>query len=365
MQDTLYVGVDAHKKRSHVAVMDQGGTVLKSVDIPSSRSGVAGALGRYKRPIKAVLEASYAWEPMHDWLDEFADEVVLAHPLKVRAIADARIKTDKLDARVLAHLLRADLIPPAYVPNRDTRRVKRVLRQRCFLIRVRTMVKNRIAALLAWNSVQRPDVSTLYGKVGRAFLSAVELPEVDRSLLNEDLELLDAIQQRVAATENLIAKLSKGDPIIEWLSSLPGIGDFFAVLLRYEIDEISRFRTPKKLASYVGIVPSVYQSANRCFHGRLTKQGNKHLRWAMIEAVTPAIRHSPYFRRYYERIKRSSGSLCDWECTRTGNRQFGIELARQAPRHSSIPSARSRYPCVQDRELRHLCSGVSQLGNWA
>ncbi len=308
MQDTLYVGVDVHKKRSHVAVMDQGGTVLKSVDIPSSRSGVAGALGRYKRPIKAVLEASYAWEPMHDWLEEFADEVVLAHPLKVRAIADARIKTDKLDARVLAHLLRADLIPTAYVPNRDTRRVKRVLRQRCFLIRVRTMVKNRIAALLAWNSVQRPDVSTLYGKVGRAFLSTVELPDVDRSLLDEDLELFDAIQQRVGATEDLIAKLSKGDPIIEWLSSLPGIGDFFAVLLRYEIDDINRFRTPKKLASYVGIVPSVYQSANRCFHGRLTKQGNKHLRWAMIEAVTPAVRSSRYFRRSYERIKRSSGT---------------------------------------------------------
>ncbi|MCO6438531.1 MAG: transposase [Phycisphaerae bacterium] len=157
----MYEGVDAQRKRSHVAVMDRDETLLKSVDIPSSRPGVADTLGRYKRPIKAVLEASYAWEPMHHWLDEFADEVVLAHPLKVRAIADTRIKTDKFDACVLAHLLRADLIPTAYVPSRDTRRVKRVLRQRCFLIRVRTMVKNRIAALLSWNSVQRPNVSRL------------------------------------------------------------------------------------------------------------------------------------------------------------------------------------------------------------
>ena len=96
--------------------------------------------------------------------------------------------------------------------------------------------------------------------------------------------------------------------MIEWLSSLPGIGAFFAVVLRYEIDDIHRFPTPKKLASYVGLVPSTYQSGNRCFHGRLTKQGNKLLRWAMIEAVTPAVRSSPYFRRYYERINRSSGT---------------------------------------------------------
>ena len=81
MQNTLYVGVDAHKNRSHVVVMNQGGTVLKCVDIASSRSGVAGALGRQEGSIRAVLKASYAWEPMHDWLDEFVDEVVLAHPL--------------------------------------------------------------------------------------------------------------------------------------------------------------------------------------------------------------------------------------------------------------------------------------------
>ena len=118
MQETLFVGVDAHKKRSYVAVLVHDGVFLKSTEIPNSRSGVQSVLGRYNVPIRAVLEASYAWEPMHDWLEEFTEEVTLAYPLKVRAIAEARIKTDKLDASKLAHLLRADLIPSAFVRYR-------------------------------------------------------------------------------------------------------------------------------------------------------------------------------------------------------------------------------------------------------
>jgi len=173
----LYVGVDAHRKRSRVAVMDGNGGLLKNVEVSSTRAGFTEALGRYRRPMKAVVEASYDWEPVYDWLDELAEEVVLAHPLKVRPIADARIKTDKIDAEILAHLLRADLIPEAYVPEQETRVVKRALRQRRFQVQVRGMVKNRISAPLSRNSVERPKVSDLFGTRGQAFLAAVELPE--------------------------------------------------------------------------------------------------------------------------------------------------------------------------------------------
>jgi len=304
----LYVGVDAHKKRSRVAVMDVDGRLLKNVEIASSRNGVNQALGRYRRPMTAVLEASYAWEPMYDWLDEVAEEVTLAHPLKVRAIADARIKTDKIDAETLAHLLRADLIPAAYAPGQETRQVKRVLRQRRFQVQVRGMVKNRILALLSRNAVERPKLSNLFGKRGRAFLATVALPEVERRLVDEDLLLLDTMEGHIGKTEGLIEELSKNDPVIERLRSIPGIGRFFGVLLRYEIDDIERFWAPKKLAAYAGLVPSTYQSSDRCFHGRLTKQGNRHIRWAAVEAVTPAARYSAYFRRYYQRIKHKAGT---------------------------------------------------------
>lgn len=308
MHKMLYVGVDAHKETCQVTVMDEGGEVLKRTRVATSRAGMQKALGRYRRPLKSVVEASYSWGPVYDWLEEVSEEVVLAHPGKVRAIAEARIKTDKIDSETLAHLLRADLIPAAYAPSKDVRAIKRVLRQRLFLVRVRGMVKNRVSALLAQHSVERPEVSDLYGKAGWAWLETVELPAPDGRLLEEDLELLKVLQERIAATEGLIKELSRGDEAVGRLESLPGIGAFFSVLLRYEVDDIRRFRSAKKFAGYTGLVPSTYASGNRQVHGRLTKQGNKWLRWALVEAVTPATRKSRWLRQYYERIKHRRGA---------------------------------------------------------
>ncbi len=244
---------------------------------------------------------------MYDWLDEIADEVVLAHPGKVRAIADARIKTDKIDSATLAHLLRADLIPAAYAPSKEVRAIKRVLRQRMFLVRVQTMLKNRIGALLSQHAVEFPEVSDLYGKAGMAWLRTLPLPDPDGQLLAEDLKLLEVLHDRIAATNSQLKNLTAGDPAVKWLASLPGIGAFFSVLIRYEVDDIDRFREARKFASYTGLVPSTYASGQRMVHGRLTKQGNKWLRWTFIEAVTPAICHSPFLRRYYEKIKARRG----------------------------------------------------------
>lgn len=303
----LYVGVDAHKATAQITIMDESGKIVKRKRVVSSAAGVSEVLGAYREPMKAVLEASYSWGPMYDWLDDIADEVVLAHPGKVRAIADARIKTDKIDSATLAHLLRADLIPEAYAPSKEIRAVKRVLRQRLFLVRVQTMVKNRIQALLSQHTVEFPDVSDLYGKAGMAWLRALQLPAPDGQLLREDLTLLEMLRARITATEGMIKELAAGDEAVGWLTSLPGIGAFFSVLIRYEVDDIGRFRDAKKFASYTGLVPSTYASGPRLVHGRLTKQGNKWLRWAFVEAVTPAICHSPFLRRYYEKIKARRG----------------------------------------------------------
>lgn len=303
----LYVGVDAHKKTSHVTVMDGTGKVLRRKRVHSSPSGLQEVLGSYQKPMRAVLEASYTWGPMYDWLAELADEVVLAHPRKVRAIAEARIKTDKIDSEVLAHLLRADLIPEAYAPSKEVRAVKRVLRQRMFFVRLQTMVKNRIQALLSQHAMALPDVSDLFGKAGLRWLTGLEFPEPDRRVFREDLTLLEVLQQRIAATESLIAEIAAGDGVVPWLASLPGIGDFLSVLIRYEVDAVQRFPEAKKFVSYTGLVPSTYASGERMVHGRLTKQGNKWLRWAFIEAVGPAVRKSPYLRRHYERIKARRG----------------------------------------------------------
>jgi len=304
----LFVGVDAHKESSHVTVMDERGQVLPRKSISSTREGVHSVLDGHSEPFKAVVEASYGWGPMYDWLDEMAQEVVLAHPLKVRAIAEARIKTDKIDSEILAHLLRADLVPAAYAPDRSVRAIKPVLRQRLFLVRVRTMVKNRAQALLARHALARPQVSDLYGKEGMRWLKSIELPVPDGKLLEEDLSLIAMLEERIATTEGLIEELCRGDEAVRWLRSLPGIGKFLSVLIRYEIDEIGRFRTAKKLAAYTGLVPSTYASGARLVHGRLTKEGNKWLRWTFIEAASSAIRVSHPLRRHYEAVKQRHGT---------------------------------------------------------
>ena len=303
----LFIGVDAATVHSQITVMDEAGKVLQRKRVPSSQAGIQAVLGQYQEPMKAVLEASYNWGPLYDWLAEVADEVVLAHPTKVRAIAEARIKTDAIDSETLAHLLRADLIPAAHAPSKDVRARKRVLRQRMFFVRIQTMLKNRIHALLSQHALERPAVSDLYGKAGLAWLRTLQLPEPDGRLLQEDLGFLEVVQQRIKVTEGLLKELAAGDEAVTWLASLPGIGPFFSVLIRYEVDDITRFREAKKFASYTGLVPSTYASGERQVHGRLTKQGNKWLRWAFIEAVPPALCTSAFLRRYYDQRKARLG----------------------------------------------------------
>ena len=304
----LFLGVDAHRKTSQLTVMDAAGTILKRQRIPSSSECFRAALSQYREPIKAVLEASYNWGPIYDWLDELVEDVVLAHPQKVRAIADARIKTDTIDSATLAHLLRADLIPEAYAPSKEVRAIKRVLRQRMFLVRVQTMVKNRVRALLAQHAIAVPEVSDLFGKAGFQWLRELILPEPDGGLLADDLELLQILRARIAAATAGIQELAIGDDVVCWLASVPGIGPFFSVMIRYEVDDIRRFRAAKKFASHTGLVPSTYASGSRVTHGRVTKRGNKWLRWAFIEAVTPATRSAPALRRYYDKIKARRGT---------------------------------------------------------
>jgi transposase len=306
-----YVGVDYHQKYSYLAVMDERGQVLREGTVENRKEAVAKFLGGAdgQGNSAAVLEATRNWTVMHDWLEGLVDEVHLAHPQKVKAIAEAKIKTDKIDARVLAHLLRTDLLPEAYVASPRAREVRSVLRQRMFLVRVRTMVKNRIRGLLdRYPELQssRPN-QELFGPKGLAWLRQVALKATDRRMLDEDPKLLQELHQHIAESDELVDGLAQEDGRVKLLKTIPGIGDFFAVLIAYEVDEISRFAHEKKFFSYLGLIPSTYASGGRTFHGRLTKQGNKYLRWALVEAVWPAIRTDRAMRGYFERIRAQKG----------------------------------------------------------
>jgi transposase len=304
-----YIGVDYHKRYSYIVVKDEEGQVEHKGTVNNTRDELRRFLAPY-RPGKAVLEATRNWGLMYDWLEELLDDVALAHPLKVKAIAEARIKTDKISADILADLLRADLLPRAYAPSKQTRDFKNVLRQRMFLVRVQTMVKNRIYDILDRHPEvlsQAPEVSDLFGAGGREWLGQIVLPGEDNRLLACELELLKLLRERISQSNGVVKDIAKKDGRARRLKSIPGIGPFFSVLILYEIDDISRFRDEKKLCSYAGLVPLTHASGGKVFHGRITRTGSKWLRWAAIEAAQTAVRSNPEFHAYYQRIRTRKG----------------------------------------------------------
>jgi len=150
--------------------------------------------------------------------------------------------------------------------------------------------------------------SDLFGKSGMKWLAQVELPVQERRLLNGELELLSLLNDRIKGSDRWLSELAKDNKEVNLLRSVPGIGLFLAVLIWAEIDGIERFSDPKKLASYAGLVPSTYSSGGKTYHGRLTKQGNKWIRWAVIEAALPATRSDYWLRSHYEQIKIKKGA---------------------------------------------------------
>jgi transposase len=304
-----YIGVDYHKRYSYVVVKDEQGKREQKGMVNNTKEEFENFLKPYL-PGKAALEATRNWGLIYDWLEEILDDVALAHPLKVRAIAEARIKTDKISADILADLLRSNLLPEAYVPDKKTRDAKNILRQRMFFVRIQTMVKNRIHTILDRHPEtlsQAPHVSDLFGASGMEWLGKVVLPGEDNRLLISELELLEILKQKVSQSNETVSELGRGDNEAKLLRSIPGLGAFFSVLVAKEIDDIGRFKGDKKLCAYAGLVPSTHASGGRIYHGRIIKTGNKWLRWAVIEAVPHAIRSDPELYAYYERVRLKRG----------------------------------------------------------
>lgn len=306
----MYVGIDYHKKYSVLSAMDEQGHRVREARIDGNTpDGFESFFASLGGPAKAVLEACWNWGYLYDLLEgmEGIEELVLAHPYKTRVIADAQIKTDRLDARALANLLRGNLIPSAHIPTRETRSRKDLLRQRLFWVRLRTRVRNRIHALLArQRSVSLPQVSDLFGAKGMTFLSELKLPEPDGTLLHQDLAVLRVLKEQVREVEERVQEELGDDPAYRRVKSMPGMGPILGAVVATEIDGVHRFPSPSRLCAYAGLVPTTYASGGKVSHGRLLPMCNKWLRWAFIEAAWVAIGCSPYFGGMY-RHHRSRG----------------------------------------------------------
>jgi len=233
-----YVGIDYHKRYSVVTAIDEKGQVIRTQRLDNRPDHFQEFFSSLDGPSEAVLEATRTWGVMYDLLEETdgVESVTLAHSLKVRAIAEAKIKTDKIDSITLAQLLRVDLIPAAYIPGKETRSFKDMIRQRVFLVRMRTRLKNRIHVLLDRLHIPLPSVTDIFGKRGTNYLRSLNLPGVDGEILMENLQLQETLNSLIREAEREIESLLGEDPRVKLLRTVPGFGPILAALAALEID---------------------------------------------------------------------------------------------------------------------------------
>jgi transposase len=303
----LHVGIDMHKYFSEVAVLDDPGKVIERCKLMhDNRQSMIRFFAKYGKNAIATLEATRNWYWLYELLESVKVRSKLAHPLKVRVIAEAKLKNDKVDAWVLAHLERLDFLPEAYIPTREVRDQREALRYRISLVRARAIFKNRVHAILDKLGILH-QYTDLFGAQGLEFLQTVKLRPVYRKALDGYLAILDFLEQKIdEATKELRTSL-KPDPRVKPLMTVPGVGELTAYLLLCEIGDIKRFPVDKKLCNYAGITPAIRESAGHRWEGHITRQGNRYLRWAMVEAAQFAPRQDPALLAFFERLAGRRG----------------------------------------------------------
>lgn len=301
-----YIGVDLGKRKAVVVKKDGRGQITGRASLPVTQAALENYFSKQDRKSQVVVEATGNWMYLYESIERYTPQVVLAHPFKTRAIAEARIKTDTIDATTLAELLRLDGIAKAYIPPREVRDVRELLRYRASLVSVRVGLKNKIHAVLTKNGIECT-FSNVLGKASRQWLNTLVLRSCYRQELDGYQRLAEVLAVLIAEITGTIKAVVAENAQAQLLMSIPGISYYSALLILSEIGEIERFPNAKRLCSYAGLVPSIYSSGSKTYLGRITKQGSRWLRWILVEASTHAANGDAHLQRIYRRVSRRRG----------------------------------------------------------
>jgi len=301
---SVYVGIDVHRKRSQVAVVTGDGTVELNKNVVNGSEPMLRLIGDLPPGTPVAFEAAFGWGWLAALLEDYGFEAHLVHPLRCKAIASARLKNDKVDAATLAQLLRADLLPEAWIAPPAVRQLRALLRHRAGLVRLGTQQRNRIHAVVADFGFDRSG-SYLSGP-GRGWLAGLDLPPVSREVVADCLAVIDGLAPVIERIDGELRLHAKADPRVKVLTTLPGVGQFTALVMLAEIGDITRFGSARKLASWAGLTPTVRGSDRTVRHGHISKQGSAWLRRVMNQAAQTAKR-SPEFSATYSAIAKRRG----------------------------------------------------------
>lgn len=304
---SMFVGMDLHKNYLQIAVMNEKGEVLENSKIDNNLKQVGEFFDNLNNEkTRIVMESSCVWYNIYSYLSEKKHlNVVLSNPIKTRAIASAKIKTDKLDAVKLANLLRGGYIAECYVPDRRIVDLRELVRHRAALVRMRTKLKNRIHSIVLMKGIQ---ISSKHYSFTHLYNE--ELRTLNDYRINGYLHLIESLDSEIKIVSKEIVTLAKEDEMASLLMTIPGIGYYSALLIVSEVGDINRFPDSHHLCSYAGLIPSTHSSGGITYHGSITKRGSKYLRWIMLECVHVHIRtnKNSNISQFYTRLAKTKGN---------------------------------------------------------
>jgi len=299
-----YVGLDLHKELIEACFIDEQGKHLHRCRVAVTRESIEMFAAKWLQPSdQVVMEATTnTWE-VAELIRPRVAKVAIANPLKVKVIAEAKTKTDKVDAGVLAQLLRCNFLPEVWIPDQPIRLLREMCAHRAALTADQTRIKNRIQSLLAQRLIPVP-LRVLFNGSGRNWLSKLELATQDRARIDSYLRVLDQIESEETSLRKASTQLSYDKEQIRLLMTLPGLGAAGAQALYAALGDWHRFKDGAHAASYLGLTPSTRQSADHCYHGSITKAGNSLARWLLTQAARQVAQHPGPLGVFFRRIEK-------------------------------------------------------------
>ena len=300
-----YIGMDIHKHFTVAVVKDEQGNKLNEDKFTNSENNFNNFMQQYKpEETKIVIESTCVWEYIYEILEAKKYEVKLANPVRTRAIAEARIKTDSVDASILADLLRANLIAESYIPPKNVRRLREITRERRTFVKQTTQIKNKIRAILIKRGTEIE-----YKTLCNAAILLIRKKFQNDKIVLRYLDLLEYHKEKLKEVDEEISEKAHANYNTELLMTIPGIASIRAMDLIAEIGEISRFPTANRFCSYAGLVPSIKQSGDTLRVGRLVKQASKVLKHTLIETCWTLIqsKESNPLKEFYKKLAKKKG----------------------------------------------------------
>lgn len=308
-----FIGADLHKQTITLAVIS---VVEGRRQLVETRrfdcQNIGGILDffNHQGDFQVVVEATANYEWFLLLVEEQAKRCVLAHPKRLRVIAESKHKTDRVDAKILAEFLALDMIPEAWRPTPRVQQHRVLVRLRRHLTQRITSLKCKLRNKAAYYNA---DLAALFTQRGQEHLAQIAMNAADRFETKQLLEQLELYKKQLADTDQELRQFAKSAPARERearevLETIPQVGEVTIDVVLSELGDWKRFRNAKRVVAYAGLDPGVRESAGKARNLTITKEGSRLLRWALVETAWRLVYRLQRWRAVFEKLKRNTGS---------------------------------------------------------